>query len=156
VPGSPTVEVDNIGGNGWRRFWLARETPNEPERFAIRYGIRGELVGAGCDHLCGAAGRMGNDRGGGPVDDGAWRFPGDLAAICIHRDNVCVGVLIGDEDHFSIGIDGRCNHAVLTVKWSERQLPSLFALEIISDQAEISEEDKDALSIDGRGGRRAV
>src|SRR2546430_6527561 len=35
----------------------------------------------------------------------------------------------------------------LTVEWSERQLPSLFALEIISQQAEISEEDKDALSI---------
>ena len=45
---------------------------------------------------------------------------------------------------------------VLTVKWSERQLPSLFALEIISDQAEISEEDKDALSIGHRGGRGAV
>src|SRR5881628_3690218 len=102
------------------------------------------------------AGRTVNDRGGVPVDDVARRFPGDLAAICIHRDNVCVGVLIGDEDHSSIGIDGRCNHAVLTVKWSERQLPSLFALEIISEQAEISEEDKDALSIGRRGGRRAV
>jgi hypothetical protein len=45
---------------------------------------------------------------------------------------------------------------VLTVKWSERQLPLLFALEIIGDQAEISEEDKDALSIGHRGGRRAV
>ena len=64
--------------------------------------------------------------------------------------------VIADEDHSSIGIDGRCNHAVLTVKWSERQLPSLFALEIISDQAEISEEDKDALSIGHRGGRGAM
>jgi len=45
---------------------------------------------------------------------------------------------------------------VLTVKWSERRLPSLFAREIISDQAEVSEEDKDALSIGRRGGRRAV
>ena len=33
---------------------------------------------------------------------------------------------------------------------------ALFAREIISDQAEISEEDKDALSIGHRGGRRAV
>jgi hypothetical protein len=31
---SPTAEVENIAGNGWRRFWLAGETPNEPERFA--------------------------------------------------------------------------------------------------------------------------
>jgi hypothetical protein len=45
---------------------------------------------------------------------------------------------------------------VLTVKWSERRLPSLFAREIISHQAEISEEDKDALSIGHRRGRRAV
>src|SRR5207248_11801250 len=61
-----------------------------------------------------------------------------------------------DEDHSSIGIDGRCNEAVLTVEWSERQLSSLLGLEIISDQAEISEKDKDALSIGHRGGRRAV
>jgi hypothetical protein len=45
---------------------------------------------------------------------------------------------------------------VLTVKWSERQLPSLLTLEIISEQAEISEEDKDAPSIGHRGGRGAV
>ena len=66
------------------------------------------------------------------------------------------GVLIADKDHFSIGIDGRCNHPVLTVKWPERQLPSLVALEIIGHQAEISEEDKDALSIGHGGGRSAV
>src|SRR5262249_49483252 len=143
VPGSPTVEVENIPGNGWRPFWLAGETPNEPERFAVHDGIRGELVGAGCDDLCGAAGRTVNDRGGVPVDDIAWRFPGDLAALRIHRDNVGVGVRIADQDHSSIAIDRRCYHAVLTVKRSERQLPSLFALEIIRDQAEISEEDKD-------------
>src|SRR5262249_44720614 len=153
VSGSPTIEVDNIAGNGWRRFWLAGETPNEPERFAVHDGIPGELVGARCDDLCGAAGWTVNDRGGVPVDDVAWRFPGDLAAISIHADHVRVGVLIADEDHCSIGIDGGCNHAVLTVKWSERQPPSLLALEIISDQAEISEEDKDALSIGYRGGR---
>jgi hypothetical protein len=45
---------------------------------------------------------------------------------------------------------------VLAVEWSERQLPSLFALEIISDQAEIREEDKDAFSIGHRSRRRAV
>src|SRR4029450_10297336 len=64
VPGSPTVEVDNITGNGWCRFWLAGETPNEPERFAVYDGIGGELVGAGCDDLCGAAGWTVNDRRG--------------------------------------------------------------------------------------------
>src|SRR4029077_2882350 len=35
-------------------------------------------------------------------------------------------------------------------------LPSLFTLEIISHHPEISEEDKDALSIGHRGGRGAV
>jgi hypothetical protein len=45
---------------------------------------------------------------------------------------------------------------VLAVEWSERQLPSLFALEIISDQAEIGEEDKNTLSIGHRSRRRAV
>jgi hypothetical protein len=45
---------------------------------------------------------------------------------------------------------------MLTVKWSERQLPSLFAGEIVSHQTEISEEDKDALSIGHRGGRGGV
>ena len=55
-----------------------------------------------------------------------------------------------------IGIDGRRNHAVLTVKRPERQLPSLFAREIVRDQSEIGEEDIDVLPI-GDGGRgRAV
>src|SRR5882724_7599074 len=76
--------------------------------------------------------------------------------VILVRDKVCVGVRIADEDHSSVGIDGRCNHAVLTVKWSERQLPSLFAREIVSDQAEIGEEDKDPLAIGHRGGRGAV
>ena len=101
-------------------------------------------------------GAAGNDRGGVPVDDVPWRSPGDLTAICVHHDYECVGVLIADEDHFPIGIDGRCNDAVLTVKGSERQLPSLFALEIVCDQAEISEEDEDVLSIGDRGRRRAL
>ena len=43
-----------------------------------------------------------------------------------------------------------------TVKWTERQLPSLSTFEIIRDQTEISEEDKDALAIGHRGGRRPV
>ena len=34
--------------------------------------------------------------------------------------------------------------------------PSLFALEIISDQAEISEEDKNTVSVRHRGGRGAI
>jgi hypothetical protein len=104
----------------------------------------------------GPAGRTVNRRRGVPVDDIAWRFPGDPAATCIHGDNVCVGVLIADEDHSSVGIDGRCNQPVLTVKWSEWQLPSLFTLEIISQQAEISKEDKDAVSIGDCGRRCAV
>ena len=45
---------------------------------------------------------------------------------------------------------------MLTVKWSERKLPSLFALDIISGKAEISEEDKDALSIGHSGWSGAV
>src|SRR5262249_22055457 len=45
---------------------------------------------------------------------------------------------------------------MLAVEGSKRQLPQLFALEIISDQAEISEEDEDALSIGHWSRRRAV
>jgi hypothetical protein len=45
---------------------------------------------------------------------------------------------------------------MLTVKWSERQLPSLFAGEIVSHQAEIREDDKNALSIGHRCGRGGV
>src|SRR5437016_5924753 len=81
VPDSPTVKVENIAGNGRRRFWLAGKTPNEPKRFAVHDGIRGELIGAGCDDLGGAAGRTVNHRRGIPVDDVSCRFPGDLAAV---------------------------------------------------------------------------
>ena len=35
VPDSPTAEVENIAGNRWRRFWLAGETPNDPERVTV-------------------------------------------------------------------------------------------------------------------------
>ena len=45
---------------------------------------------------------------------------------------------------------------MLAVEGSEGQLPSLFALEIISDQAEIREEDKDAFSIGHWSRGRAV
>ena len=156
VPDSPAVEVEDIAGNRWRRLGLTGETPNEPERFTVGDRIRGELVGAGRDDLCGTAGRTVNDRSGVSVDDVTWRFPGDPAALCIHGHDVRIGVLIADEDHFAIGIDGRCDDTVLTVEWSERQPPSLVAREVISGKAEIGEEDIDALSIGHRGGRRAV
>jgi hypothetical protein len=85
----------------------------------------------------------------------AWRFPGDLAAISIHCENVRVSVRIEDEDDSTIGVDRRGDYPMLTIEWSERQLPSRFALEIIRRQAEISEEDKNALSTD-HGGRRGT
>ena len=103
-----------------------------------------------------ATGRPVNDRRGVAVDDVPWRFPCDLTALCIHRCNVRVGVLIEDQDHSSIGINGRCNHPVETVERSQRQLPFLFAFEVISNQTEISEEDKHAFAIGHWSGRSPV
>ena len=81
VAGCPTTEIKNIARDRWHRFWLAGQTANEPDEFAVHNGIRSELVGSGCDDLGGAAGRAIDYRGSVPVDDVAWHFPGDLARI---------------------------------------------------------------------------
>jgi len=135
---------------------LTGEAAGEPEGFAVVERIGGELIRTGGDNLDGAAGGTVDERGGVAVDDVAGDFPGGFAGVGVDGEDVGVGVLVGDQDEFAIGVDGRGDDAVLAVEGAEGELPEGLAVEGVGEEAEVGEEDVDVFAVGGGGGGGAM